>query len=472
MTGGENRTLPPISHELALFVQTWWLELVCALTILFLTPLFSAYLLAFESSVAARSIFSLKIPAAEKPQQTEASDNSAEVSPGLLATPPSPLHPLFSLFHALKTPAPVPADADPFLFQFAPLASLSIAMLSLGALAYGPQFQVARDLNIGIPFIFLSAALAAVSILIRVSSPERQSPASLVAILQPAAQFSSFQICAFLALLSALILTGTFEIPSVIEAQSQLGVWSAFLIPIAFVLYFSATLGAALPLAPPDPNPPHQDFRWAVDSIAQYAAIFAASALATTVFLGGWLRPFAAIHAMNWLDWFPAATLAAIAGLAAWQAGNRKHLAHAATFWLAAFVTLAIAVPLVAVLLYEPLRPMQPAIHGAFWFLAKTISYLIVFLWFRAISPRFRFHQYLRAAWNFLLPVAAVQFLATAASLVLRGQFGWNRWLAFTPGFCVTLAFAALLVVANGRRSVDISFAPAAAAEGAHSDAQ
>jgi NADH dehydrogenase len=191
-----------------------------------------------------------------------------------------------------------------------------------------------------------------------------------------------------------------------------------------------------------------------------------------TVFLGGWLRPFAGVTAFNWLDWLPAATLAALAALAAWRAGNRKHLVHAAILWLAALLTFAIAILLAAVLLYEPLRPMQAALHGAFWFLAKAVPYVIVFVWFRAVSPRFEFHQRLRAVWDFFLPVALVQFLGVAVSLILRGQFGWNRWLAFTPSFCLTLAFAVFLLITNDRRWITVPLPPLTEpAQGAESDA-
>ncbi|MGH9715962.1 MAG: NADH-quinone oxidoreductase subunit H [Candidatus Acidiferrales bacterium] len=66
------------------------------------------------------------------------------------------------------------------------------------------------------------------------------------------------------------------------------------------------------------------------------------------------------------------------------------------------------------------------AVHGAFWFLAKMAAYIYGFLWLRARIPQFRFGRPIRAAWNFLIPLSALNAMCVAGALVAREQWNWS----------------------------------------------
>jgi NADH-quinone oxidoreductase subunit H len=57
---------------------------------------------------------------------------------------------------------------------------------------------------------------------------------------------------------------------------------------------------------------------------------------------------------------------------------------------------------------------LQPVLIPLFWFLAKALSLVFVFIWIRGTLPRFRYDQLMRFAWTFLFPVAVVNLLVTS----------------------------------------------------------
>jgi NADH-quinone oxidoreductase subunit H len=101
--------------------------------------------------------------------------------------------------------------------------------------------------------------------------------------------------------------------------------------------------------------------RFALFFLAEYANMIVVSAIATTLFLGGWLRPFPNVH---WL----------------WVLG------------------------------YVP---------GWIWFLLKTFVFIYVFLWIRATLPRYRYDQLMRLGWKVLIPMGIANLIVTATLKVL-----------------------------------------------------
>jgi NADH-quinone oxidoreductase subunit H len=101
--------------------------------------------------------------------------------------------------------------------------------------------------------------------------------------------------------------------------------------------------------------------RFALFFLAEYANIIVISAVSTTLFLGGWLRPFPNVEALAFLDVVPV--------------------------WI--------------------------------WFLLKTFLFLYTFLWIRATFPRYRYDQLMRLGWKVLIPIALANLVVTGAVKVL-----------------------------------------------------
>src|SRR5580700_11851658 len=206
----------------------------------------------------------------------------------------------------------IPEDADKYIFWGAPLISVTTAMLALSALPIGPFFQIA-DLNIGLLYILGISSLGIFGIVL--GGWASNSHYSLMGALRSAAQLVSYETAAGMALVSGLLLAGTLNIKSIVEAQTSAGVWFGFLAPVAFFTYLVASI-AETNRAPFDLPEAESElvagymtefsgFRWSLYFLAEYTNMIVVSAIATTLFLGGWLRPFAGTPAFNFLDYLP-----------------------------------------------------------------------------------------------------------------------------------------------------------------------
>jgi NADH:ubiquinone oxidoreductase subunit H len=168
--------------------------------------------------------------------------------------------------------------------------------------------------------------------------------------------------------------------------------------------------------------------------------------IATTLFLGGWLRPFARWHdhfpgtSLEFFDVLPSLVFLGAAlycfKLAPKQPVQIQKLVMAAL----GAVCLLLAGAMAAALFASP--AVMAGIHGAFWFMAKVITYLYAFLWFRFTFPRYRFDQLMRLGWRFLIPLALVNVIAVGIAIILKQEWGWNPLIAATLMNIVTLGVA------------------------------
>ena len=125
-------------HSILAFVQTWWVELLCALLIVLVVPLIAGYIVLVERKVMA--------------------DMQARLGP-MRVGPHGLLQPIADALKLLIKEDLIPDNADQFIFWLAPVLSMTAALTSMGAVAFGPWFQVARDINIGLLFVVGVSAL-------------------------------------------------------------------------------------------------------------------------------------------------------------------------------------------------------------------------------------------------------------------------------------------------------------------------
>jgi NADH-quinone oxidoreductase subunit H len=433
------------------FLQTWWVELVCGVVIVTVVPLIAGYIVLVERKLMA--------------------DMQARLGP-MRVGPHGLLQPIADALKLLIKEDIVPEDADKSIFWLAPVMSVSAVMVSMGALAFGPNFQVARDINVGILFVLGVSSLGLFGIVL--GGWASNSHYSLLGALRSTAQLVSYETAAGLAIVSGLLLAGTLRIRAMVEAQRHFGVWFVFLAPVAFFIYLVASI-AETNRAPFDLTEAESElvagyltefsgFRWSLYFLAEYANMIVVAAVATTLFLGGWLRPFPSVLWLNWLDSVPSLLFLVIAGYCAYRSTKQPLRIQALFMGAVAAACLALGAVLAVPLFVAPLKFLQPGLHGAFWFLLKVGAYLYTFMWLRFTLPRYRFDQLMRLGWYFLIPLALVNVLAVGSAMMLELEFGWNRWLALGLTLILTLGAALLLLMFNDKRAAAAN--DAAAVEG------
>lgn len=353
----------------------------------------------------------------------------------------------------------VPESADKLVFWGAPLISVTAAMVALAALPIGPFFQIA-DLNIGLLYILGVSSLGIFGIVL--GGWASNSHYSLLGALRSAAQLVSYETSAGMAIVGGLLLAGTLSTRGIVHAQSDTGWWFIFVAPVGFFIYLVASIAETnrAPFDMPEAESElvagymteYSGFRWALYFLAEYTNMVVVASIATTLFLGGWLRPFANTPLFNFLDYFPLVLMVWVAGYCFRRTTKQPVMVQ--KMFMAAVGVLCIV--LAAVFTAPVLAPAgsllaasKPGIHGAFWFLFKVAVYIYVFMWLRFTFPRYRFDQLMRLGWQFLVPLSIVNVMGIGIALALHRQLSWPNLVSFPVGIALTLIAAAYLLAAG-----------------------
>jgi len=438
----------PALHSMVSFLETWWVQLVSGVLIVAVVPLIAGYVVLVERKLMA--------------------DMQARLGP-MRVGPHGLLQPIADALKLLIKEDIIPDDADKVIFWLAPVVSMTTALVSMGAIAFGPWFQVAKDINIGILFILGVSSLGLFGIVL--GGWASNSHYSLIGALRSTAQLVSYETAAGLAIIGGLLLAGTLQIRSIVEAQQHYGVWFIFLAPVAFFIYLVASIAETnrAPFDLPEAESElvagymteYSGFRWALYFLGEYANMIVVAAVATTLFLGGWLRPFPNVHWLNWLDILPALFTAAVGAYCVYRAGKQPVRVQTLFMWAVAALCFLVALILAATLFVSPLQGAKAGLLGAFWFLMKVSGYIYVFMWLRFTLPRYRFDQLMHLGWYLLIPLAIVNLFSVGVAMMLETQYGWNRWLALLLTTIFTLAAAAFLLRLNDKRTAAASSAAA-----------
>ena len=435
-------------HSVLAFVQTWWVELLCALLIVLVVPLIAGYIALVERKVMA--------------------DMQARLGP-MRVGPHGLLQPVADALKLLIKEDLIPNNADQFIFWFAPILSMTAALTSMGAVAFGPWFQVARDINIGLLFVVGVSALGRFGFVL--GGWASNNHYSIIGALRSTAQLISYETTAGFALVSGFLLAGTLNVRAIVEHQRTENAWYVFLAPIGFFTYLIASIAETnrAPFDLPEAESElvagfmteYSGFRWSLYVLAEYANMIVVASVGTTLFLGGWLRPFPNVHWLGWLDAVPTLLLTAVGAYCVFRAGKqpaRVQSLFMSAVALACFVVAAIF-GLSAPFGHLPLQFMHDGLYGAFWFLLKVSVYIYLFMWLRFTLPRFRFDQLMRLGWHILIPLALINVVDVGIALALSSEFGLNRWLAMAVTTAATLGAAMLLLRWNDKYSAAASAA-------------
>ncbi|MBZ5725602.1 MAG: NADH-quinone oxidoreductase subunit H [Acidobacteriia bacterium] len=314
----------------------------------------------------------------------------------------------------------IPTDSDHAIFWFAPCVSTITGLTAFAVLPFARNIAVA-DVNVG---LLVVSAMSAVGILgIILGGWSSNSHYSLLGALRSAAQLVSYEVALAFALLSAVMAAGTLSMQGIVKAQAERGVWfvfdNYFFMIVPFALYIIAATAETnrapfdLPEAESELvagfHTEYSGFRWALYFLAEYANIFVISAVAVTLFWGGWLRPFPSIGWLHYpLDFGFPVLLFAGSGLLTFPMVKKlkdplqqKVLVGAALLLL--LLAALFAIPVV-----------NGAVIGLFWFLFKVSCIIYLMIWFRGTFPRFRYDQLMNIGWKIAIPVGMAAVLINA----------------------------------------------------------
>jgi NADH-quinone oxidoreductase subunit H len=350
----------------------------------------------------------------------------------------------------------IPAGADRAIFWLAPLISVIAAFTAFSLVPFGPDFIVAEDVNVGLLFLIGISSLGILGIILGGWASNSHYP--LLGALRSTAQLVSYEVALGFSLVSALLLAGTLEMQGIVAAQEEEGFWFAFVQPVAFFILFVAAIAETnrnpfdLPEAESELvggfHTEYSGFRFSLYFLAEYAAMVLVSSIAVTLFLGGWLRPFASVRALDFLNFAPVALFAYAAFWCA-RATSRLPAGREWRWQRLLLMALAAGAALVTLGLLVPQRgetgltfPVLEAVHGVFWFVLKVCAFIYGFIWFRGTFPRYRFDQLMNLGWHFMIPLAIVNVIFAGLAIVASRAWGWNL------AACLWLGTAATLLVA------------------------
>jgi NADH-quinone oxidoreductase subunit H len=308
----------------------------------------------------------------------------------------------------------IPAGADEWVFLLSPAISVAAAFTVFAAIPFAGNFYV-TDINVGLLFILGVSSLGIYGIILGGWSSNSHYP--LLGALRSSAQLVSYEVAAGMALVGVLLIANSLSMVEIVKRQLEMGVWNLFLQPLAFVIYIIAAVAETnrnpfdLPEAESELtagfHTEYSGFRFALYFLAEYTNMVVVSCIAVTLFLGGWLRPFANIAALDFLKFTPLVAFLGAAGFVLWL--GLKSLVRLERYF---FVVLAAVFVLLAILVAYP--PVLSAIQGIFWFGAKVLAFLYAFIWYRATFPRYRYDQLMNVGWRWMIPLALVNLIATA----------------------------------------------------------
>jgi NADH-quinone oxidoreductase subunit H len=331
-----------------------------------------------------------------------------------------------------------PLGADRFLYFTAPVITLTLAISAIAMIPFGPAsvriFGVATPLvvaniNVGLLAIFAMTSIGVYGVAL--AGWSSNSKYSLLGGLRSSAQMISYELSLTLSVVGILLLAGTFNLGELIARQDGfswgfLPKWNllnpTFPQVLGLFCYFVAAIAetnrAPFDLAEAESelvagyHTEYSSLKFAMFFMGEYASMITVACLASILFLGGWLSPFPQTSGMDWTLYIPAGVLA-LSGFALIIDGVRHPP-------LGRIVLPLLGAALLALSFLCSRTGVIDDVQGPFWFLAKVLFVLFVYVWVRWTLPRFRYDQLMRFGWKVLFPLALLNVVLTSLAVVMR----------------------------------------------------
>ena len=335
------------------------------------------------------------------------------------------LQPLADVVKLITKEDLIPPHANKALYLAAPFLAMTLALLSICVIPFGPTIDVLgvktamqmTDLNIGVLFVLAVGSMGVYGIAL--AGWASNNKYSLLGGLRSSAQMISYELPMSIAIASPLLLANTLSLRELVEKQAG-GIWhwnvlhGPFPQIFSFVIFLIAAFAETnrVPFDLPEAenelvagfHTEYSSMKFASFFMAEYANMITVSCMATVLFLGGWVAPWPAEYGSRFA---PVAIFAGAGLMAIYHGINPARRRDKYTLPAAGAIFLLIAGVFLIPMVQGWLLPL-------FWFGAKTGGILFVFMWVRGTLPRFRYDQLMGFTWKFLFPAAMLNLLVTA----------------------------------------------------------
>ena len=316
----------------------------------------------------------------------------------------------------------IPKAADKAVFLIAPVLATIPAFLTFSVIPFGPTVKLPwsdthtplqlTDMPVAVVFVFAIASIGIYGIVL--GGWSSGSTYSLLGGLRSSAQMISYEVSMGLAFVAVFLYAGSMSTSQIVEAQDKL--WYGLILAPSFVIYLISMIGETnrAPFDLPEAegelvggfHTEYSSLKFALFFLAEYINMATVSALATTLFLGGWHAPWP----INQL----------------WDGANSG---------------------------YWPFL----------WFMGKVMFFIFIFIWLRGSLPRLRYDQFMHFGWKRLIPFSLLWTLAVAAIRTIDLNGGFDRSYLYVA-IAVCLALIVVLFFVEEKVQSDADAAEEAAA--------
>ena len=318
----------------------------------------------------------------------------------------------------------IPKSAHLAVYWIAPVISATMAFLAFAVIPFGPTVSIfgvetplqLTDFPVSVLYVLAIASIGIYGIVLAGWSSGSTYP--LLGGLRSSAQMISYEIAMGLSFVAVFLYAGSMSTSEIVSAQAS--VWFGVILLPSFLIYITAMTGETnrAPFDLPEAegelvggfHTEYSSLKFALFFLAEYINMVTVSALATTLFLGGWMAPWP---------------------LSLWDGANQG-------WW-----------------------PML-------WWLIKVQIFIFGFIWLRGTLPRLRYDQFMKFGWKLLIPVSIIWIIIVAIARVLRNDVDFSNQTLLLVGAAVIVLL--LLVswafqVRSDRKQAALDEAAAAEAE-------
>ena len=300
-----------------------------------------------------------------------------------------------------------PAGVDKPIYLMAPVIAVIPAIMAFAVIPLGPMVSVfghatplqLTDLPVAVLYVLAVTSVGVYGIVLAGWASGSTYP--LLGGLRSSAQVVSYEIAMALSFVAVFLYAGTMSTSGIVAAQAQ--TWFVILLLPSFLVYVTAMVGETnrAPFDLPEAegelvggfHTEYSSLKFAMFMLAEYVNMTTVSALATTMFLGGWQAPWpvSMIDGAN-SGWWP-----------------------------------------------------------VLWFVAKVWGFLFLYMWLRATLPRLRYDQFMALGWKLLIPVSLAWIATVAITHQVRSN-GAPPWVTAVVYLGFLAAALSVLVLWNSQR--------------------
>ncbi len=309
----------------------------------------------------------------------------------------------------------IPKSAHVAVYSIAPVISATAAFLAFAVIPFGPTVSIfgvetplqLTDFPVSVLYILAVASIGVYGLVLAGWSSGSTYP--LLGGLRSTAQVISYEIAMGLSFVAVFLFAGSMSTSEIVAKQEP--IWFAVILLPSFLIYVTSMVGETnrAPFDLPEAegelvggfHTEYSSLKFAMFFLAEYINMVTVSALATTLFLGGWLAPWP---------------------ISLWDSAN-------VGWW-----------PIL-------------------WWLFKVQLFIFMFIWLRATLPRLRYDQFMKLGWKVLIPVSLGWIFIVAAVRVLRNDFSFSNQQLLIAGaavIAVLLIGSWLLQIRADRKQVII----------------